>query len=229
MKSRKKPYRRNTTRVVGTVHTASGLLKASRLVPKSGIDTIEVRLDFVGRSPQLASVLSEFRLPILLTARHPREGGGGNMPASRRRELLLEHLPVAAMIDIELRSAESLGEILTSAGRRIEKVLSFHDFSRTPTPTVLRRKQREALQRGATICKIACYLRNAADLAKLLVFQAGATRSLATMGMGPLGKVSRLVLPLAGSCLVYGYIDRPQVAGQWPADQLARRLKDVTT
>jgi 3-dehydroquinate dehydratase-1 len=47
------------------------------------------------------------------------------------------------------------------------------------------------------------------------------------MGMGPLGKISRLLLPLAGSRLVYGYIHRPQVAGQWPAMLLAERLKEV--
>jgi 3-dehydroquinate dehydratase-1 len=47
------------------------------------------------------------------------------------------------------------------------------------------------------------------------------------MGMGPLGKVSRLVLPSAGSLLVYGYLDRPQVEGQWPAEEVARRLREV--
>ena len=47
------------------------------------------------------------------------------------------------------------------------------------------------------------------------------------MGMGPLGKVSRLVLPSVGSLLVYGYLDRPQVEGQWPAQEVARRLQEI--
>jgi 3-dehydroquinate dehydratase-1 len=47
------------------------------------------------------------------------------------------------------------------------------------------------------------------------------------MGMGPLGKVSRLVLAAAGSRLNYGYLDKPQVAGQWPALELARRLEEI--
>jgi 3-dehydroquinate dehydratase-1 len=45
--------------------------------------------------------------------------------------------------------------------------------------------------------------------------------------MGPLGKVSRLVLAAAGSRLNYGYLDKPQVAGQWPARELALRLGEV--
>jgi 3-dehydroquinate dehydratase-1 len=47
------------------------------------------------------------------------------------------------------------------------------------------------------------------------------------MGMGPLGKVSRLVLAAAGSRLNYGYLDKPQVPGQWPAPELVRRLEEV--
>jgi hypothetical protein len=49
------------------------------------------------------------------------------------------------------------------------------------------------------------------------------------MGMGDLGKVSRLVLPLAGARLVYGYLDRPQVEGQWPAAVLAARLAELSS
>ena len=47
------------------------------------------------------------------------------------------------------------------------------------------------------------------------------------MGMGPLGKVSRLVLAAAGSRLNYGYLDKPQVPGQWPALELVRRIEEV--
>jgi 3-dehydroquinate dehydratase-1 len=47
------------------------------------------------------------------------------------------------------------------------------------------------------------------------------------MGMGPLGKVSRLVLAAAGSRLNYGYLDKPQVKGQWPALELVRRIGEV--
>jgi 3-dehydroquinate dehydratase-1 len=45
--------------------------------------------------------------------------------------------------------------------------------------------------------------------------------------MGPLGRISRLVLAAAGSRLNYGYLDRPQVPGQWPAAELARRIGEV--
>ena len=75
---------------------------------------------------------------------------------------------------------------------------------------------------------MATTLRNANDLAALIELQAS-NGKLATMGMGSLGKVSRLVLPMAGAGLVYGYLDRPQVEGQWPADLLAARLSELAS
>ena len=45
--------------------------------------------------------------------------------------------------------------------------------------------------------------------------------------MGVLGKISRLLLPCAGSLLNYGYLDRPQVPGQWEATLLKERIAEV--
>ena len=49
---------------------------------------------------------------------------------------------------------------------------------------------------------------------------------LAVMGMGAFGKVSRLALGKSGSVLNYGYLDKPQVSGQWPAALLKERLRE---
>jgi len=230
MPLRKKRVRSASTRIVGTVHTVAGLRKAARLRSGGGVDAVEVRLDCLAGSRGLtADGLRDIRLPILLTARHPREGGVGCLSTGRRRELLEEYLPFASWVDVEMRSASELAGVLRSArGRRAMKILSFHDFNRTPGPAKLARLPREAARFGADVCKIAVQLRSVADLARLLLLQARAKGSLATMGMGPLGKVSRLVLPLAGSCLAYGFIDRAQVAGQWPAALLAQRLREVS-
>jgi 3-dehydroquinate dehydratase-1 len=117
--------------------------------------------------------------------------------------------------------------VLASAKRhRVRLILSFHDFKKTPSLAVLRRKIRQALRWGAAVVKIATVLGSPRDLTALLTLQDG-SGTLATMGMGPLGKVSRLVLPMAGARLVYGYLDRPQVEGQWPAEMLSARLAEL--
>jgi len=45
-----------------------------------------------------------------------------------------------------------------------------------------------------------------------------------TMGMGPAGRFSRLVLSGFGAPLCYGWLGKPQVPGQWPALELAGLL-----
>ena len=49
------------------------------------------------------------------------------------------------------------------------------------------------------------------------------------MGMGRLGKISRLLLAQAGSVLNYGYLDQPNASGQWEATLLKKRLAELGT
>ena len=45
-----------------------------------------------------------------------------------------------------------------------------------------------------------------------------------TLAMGPMGPLSRLVLPAAGSLLTYGHVGAPTAAGQLPVRELAALL-----
>jgi 3-dehydroquinate dehydratase-1 len=227
MNPKTKP-RRPSTFVVATAHTAKGLSEAAVLRPGQ-VGFVEVRLDaLAAEAHELDKALGLIRVPILLTARHPSEGGAGSLTMARRRTLLEQHLPQAAAVDVELRSASVLAGLLEQAPKgKVMRVVSFHDFRRTPNLSRLREVVRKSLRAGADIVKIATHLCGTRDLAVLLLLQGGAKVPLATMGMGPLGKVSRLVLAAAGSRLNYGYLDKPQVKGQWPALELVRRIGEV--
>jgi len=45
--------------------------------------------------------------------------------------------------------------------------------------------------------------------------------------MGIFGKISRLVLAQAGSCLNYGYLGTPNASGQWPVALLKARIAEL--
>jgi 3-dehydroquinate dehydratase I len=224
----KKNPRRAASLVVATAHTGKGLRQAGRLRP-GDVGFIEVRLDELGSDePRLKAGLESIRVPVLLTARHPAEGGGMRLSLAERRSLLQEFLLKASAVDVELRSVALMPAVLEIARRRkIKRVLSFHDFRGTPSLPRLREVVRRGTRAGADVVKIATHLRSANDLAVLLLLQSTTKVPLATMGMGPLGKVSRLVLAAAGSRLNYGYLDKPQVSGQWPALELVERLEEV--
>ena len=215
-------------RVVAAAHTSAGVRLAQGLGARD-CGYVEVRLDAwsAGRGLK-AEDIQRIGPPVLLTARHPAEGGMGSLSSSRRRACLEEYLTLARAVDIELRSVPSMARLMEAATRRrVRKVISFHDFRGTPSLMRLREVLRRSQSAGADIVKIATHIGSVRDLGVLLQLQASARAPLATMGMGPLGKVSRLVLAAAGSRLNYGYLDKPQVPGQWPALELVRRLGEV--
>ena len=170
--------------------------------------------------------LAKAKVPVLLTVRHPAEGGIGNLPTATRRHLFAEFLPHAALVDVELRSIAVLRPVIEEAKKRgIAVVVSDHHFQRTPTLAQMRERRKRAVAAGADIFKLATLTDDAASLARLIDFAStGKARSLAVMGMGKLGQVSRLVLACAGSVLNYGYLDRPNASGQWEARELKRLL-----
>jgi len=228
MKQKQMLFRRPA--VVATVGSSAAWRAAQALRAGDGIDLVELRLDaFCPRSAPPAGEVLRGRRPLILTARHPSEGGIGSRTAAERRKLLSDNLPGAFAVDVELRSVNSLRSVLEEAARNgMVRIISCHDFRATPRLEVLRAAVAGARRAGAEVVKIATLLRGAGDLATLLALQASTRTPLATMGMGPLGRVSRLVLAAAGSCLNYGYLDRPQAPGQWPAAELARRIKEVS-
>lgn len=225
------PKRISVTRgsVVATAHTPGGVRAAVRLRP-GAVDLVEFRLDcLAGHDRMIAEALAEMRIPVLLTARHPAEGGAGSWNDKEREAMIRQFLPTAAAIDVELRAVKQRRELLKEAARAgILRIVSFHDFKSTPSLVRLRRIAGSAIRAGADVVKIAATLRGPNDLAALLSLLSGKSRAgMALMGMGPLGKVSRLTLGAAGSCLNYGFLDKPQVEGQWPALELAERLREI--
>jgi len=213
--------------VVGTIHTSGGLQAAARLSVKQ-LDMVEIRVDQLGRLPSPAR-LEKISLPKLITARDPREGGEGALDLRQREALYLAALPFAALIDLELRSFHGLRAVRReAASARIGVVASYHDFSRCPSPKRLRELLDKARGEGAAVFKVAAQLPRASDVGALLELLEHANGfPVAVMGMGPFGRASRLLLAAAGSCLVYGWLHRPQVPGQFPALLLRERLQEV--
>src|SRR3954465_10857666 len=94
--SRRKP------RIVGVIANASELRRATRM--SAPPDLFELRLDALVNERQLEKKARNLPAPLIITARHPAEGGEHNLHVTKRRDLLLRFLPLAQYVDIELRS-----------------------------------------------------------------------------------------------------------------------------
>jgi 3-dehydroquinate dehydratase-1 len=169
-------------------------------------------------------------IPLLFTARRQDEGGARALSAAARMALLNAALDQAAWIDLEVASIGEMDELLQDlAKRKIPWLASFHDFNKLPDRAVLEDAAKRALDAGASVFKAAVTLHHPADLACLAEFQlADHGLPVATMGMGPMAAVSRLLCAQCGSVLNYGHLGKTATApGQWHAALLKQMLASL--
>jgi 3-dehydroquinate dehydratase-1 len=221
--------RSQTALVVGTIHSPGALKKALALKP-TDVDLLELRVDAFADCPEkLLRAIPGLPVPLLLTVRHPKEGGAAQLSTVQRRHLLRQFLPLVQWVDVEVRSVELLKEEIAHAtAMGVRLIVSDHHFRSLPSQERL--AEREALARGAgaELFKLAATVRTPLELERLFAFlNRGKAGSLSVMGMGELGQVSRLLFGRCGSVLNYGYLDQPQVPGQWEASLLKRRLQEL--
>jgi 3-dehydroquinate dehydratase-1 len=222
-RSRARPFSR--LRVVGVIASRADLNCAMRM--RRPPDVFEVRLDSLARDVRKwENKLPRLRAPLIVTARHPQEGGSNNLSLRERRDLLTRSLPYATYLDVELRSAFSLRSLLKLAEhKKVRGIISFHNFKSTPPVRILLAKARAAKKQGANIFKVATRTDTPVQLARLLSFITNKNIDIpvSAMGIGKLGAISRVLLARAGSALVYASIStRANVEGQLSLEQFRR-------
>ena len=227
---------RHGPRVVGVIMSRTDLEFAIRM--RKPPDLFELRLDhLVPIIDEVENKLSRLRLPLIITARHPQEGGANKLSLRQRRDLLSRFLPYALYIDVELRSAAAVPSLFELAQKKnVRRIISFHDLKATPKLSHLHIKARKAKSLGADIFKAVTRTDTPAQLARLLDFFTKKDVDLATgrvslaavtglavsaMGIGKLGAISRVLLAYRGSALVYGSIAASSdLEGQMSLQQL---------
>jgi 3-dehydroquinate dehydratase I len=219
-------------RVVGVITSAAELEFAIRMHEPP--DFFELRLDRLVRPPsrgsgaagvmdRLESKISRLRASLIITARHPMEGGANRLSALQRHNLLTRFLSRARYIDVELRSAPAFRSLLRLARKqKVRRIVSVHHLKSTPTPNQLRDKARAAKRYGADIFKVVTRTDTPAQLTRLIDFVAAKDVDIAVsaMGIGKLGAASRVLLACCGSALVYVSLGRSNVEGQISLEQL---------
>ncbi len=217
--------------IVGAVHSLSSIRSAQRL--KAGtVDFLELRVDhFATAITPLFDAAPLFRSPLIITVRHPAEGGKHRLGVVRRRELYTQFLQWAAVIDVELRSMAALSGVVQAArAQGVSVIVSFHDFHATPSAARLHDIVRRAADAGADVIKIATRADTCAELHRLLKLLTVKTpRPLSVMAMGRFGKVSRLLFAQAGSVLNYGYLGTANASGQWSVREFRQHLAELTS
>ena len=206
--------------LVGVIASIDELRLATRM--RAPPDLFELRLDHL---PNLReSQLLKLRRPLIITARHPAEGG--KKLRTGRCDLLLKFLLQAKFVDIELRSLRELREVWDQARRLgVGRICSFHDFEGTPQPAVLHKKMLCARKADADVFKVVTRADTLRDLLTLFEFLWSELSSmrLCVMAMGKFGPISRLFFRDAGSSFIYAPLRHPLHHGQLTFQELRRQ------
>jgi 3-dehydroquinate dehydratase-1 len=208
------------TRIVASL----GRNALSDLPAASQADLMELRLDLMESDPLsiLKEVKKVVRAPIIATVRWQAEGGEFKGSEGERLEQLIRASAFADYIDVELRCG-LLGKLREMVDRPI--IASYHDFTCTPTLEEMRSIVEEMWNRGAEIAKIAATPLRMQDNLEILQLLLEADMPLCAIAMGRLGRHLRVVAPLYGSVLTYGYVSHPTAPGQMSVFQLKQALE----
>ena len=176
---------------------------------ESHADVIEIRLDSLSQ-PEIEPFVKNLTKPLLFTNRPEWEGGAFKGPEAVRIGLLLEAVRHdCALVDLELKTAPELrGELLDAMLKHPQTglIISWHDFSGTPSSDELGEILQEQMESGAHIGKIVTTANDYMDVLRILNLQASAAENnfpLIAFCMGPIGRISRLATTKLGGYMTY--------------------------
>lgn len=217
-----------------------GIISSNRSIPflqgdpAPGCELVELRLDRMNAAgdPQwveTARTVARSGYPVIATLRWEAEGGAWKAPDTARAPLLRKAMEVCAAVDVELQSVlcDEMAVLAKEQGKAL--IVSYHDFEHTPPLDTLRSVVRRAALNAQVIVKIAVQV-NATDDIRILeeLLSEPAPAPLCLIGMGEMGRATRIDFPRHGSCLAYGHLDGSTAPGQWSCAELAEKLKSCS-
>ncbi|MCZ7400020.1 MAG: type I 3-dehydroquinate dehydratase [Candidatus Methanoperedens sp.] len=201
-------------------------LDSSKKAKKLGADILEVRIDLLDMDALMAlSKIKKLDLPVIITNRMKQERGAWDGSEDERIHTLLSLLHLADAVDIEL-CAQKRDDVVKKAkteGKTV--IISTHDFRNTPELAVMVGIINESFEAGADIAKLAVMPQTLLDVLRLLEVTLHSGGKVCTIAMGNIGRHSRIVAPIYGSVMTYGYVDKPTAPGQLRVDELKSILK----
>jgi len=198
-------------------------------------DVIEIRLDSLSQ-PDVAPFMKNLVKPLLFTNRPTWEGGAFKGSEGERIALLLKAIESdCALVDLELKTTHELrAELLDVFLEHPQTglVISWHDFSGTPSSDELSDILQQQIESGAHIGKIITTANDYMDVLRVLNLQAIAKENnfpLIAFCMGQIGMISRLATLKLGGYMTYASPDGGDetAPGQMPVSLISEMLEKL--
>ena len=192
--------------------TSAEMMALAQSAAVQQADVLEIRLDSLA-VPTIAPFIGTLSTPLLFTNRAAWEGGSFSGSEIDRINLLQQAIEAgAAYVDIELKTDSGLREALLkqAAAQGTQTIVSWHNFSSTPSPQALRVILQEQYRSQASIGKIVTMAQSFQDVLRVLDLQAEAAEiglPLIAFCMGQVGVISRVASLGLGGYMTYAAAD----------------------
>jgi 3-dehydroquinate dehydratase-1/3-dehydroquinate dehydratase/shikimate dehydrogenase len=198
-------------------------------------DIIEIRLDTL-KQPAIDPFIAGLSKPLLFTNRPDWEGGNYKAEEAERVSFLQEAiLAGAAFVDIEVKTSHSLKQMLFKAidTTKTKLIISWHDFSGTPSSQELSDILHQQRASGAHVGKIVTMAEDYQDVLRVLNLQTEAAEHdfpLIAFCMGKAGMISRMATLKLGGFMTYAAPDTGNAAapGQLPVSFVRQTITRLT-
>lgn len=191
-----------------------------------GADILELRIDLLDSDAHLAlQDIKKTGLPVIITNRMKQEGGAWKGSEDERIRTLISFLPMADAVDIELcaKDRDAVVKKARDAGKTV--IISTHDFQKTPGNDIMKGIISKSFAAGADIAKLAVMPNSLADVLRLFDVTLQTEREVCVIAIGETGRHSRVIAPLYGSVMTYGYVEKATAPGQLRVDELKQVMK----
>lgn len=184
------------------------------------IDMVELRLDYINdiRTSDVEAIIKEKTIPVIATCRPEREGGEFTGAEADRIALLEKAAELGAeYVDIE---HDAIDKFSRKSGAK--PIVSYHNFSETPSESELRELYNKLSGSGADIVKIVTLARKITDNLRIFKLFEQASKPIIALCMGELGQISRILAPKYGSFLTFASLSegKESAPGQLSASEL---------
>jgi 3-dehydroquinate dehydratase I len=176
------------------------------------VELAEIRLDLTKSSSE--DIVEIFKHPVSKIATCRFENTGLEV---QKQKLFLAIESGAKFVDVEIETPKEQREEIIDHARKYscKVIISYHNYKETPGLKELFQIADECYKSGADIAKVASMVNSTADNARLMALYS-IDKPLVSIGMGELGKVSRLVSVLLGAEFTFAAPDtgKPTAPGQ---------------
>lgn len=169
---------------------------------KRGAELLELRLDYLARTPDFKRLLTGRPCPLIATVRRPEDGGrwAGTEEA---RQTLIRHAVVSGFdwVDIETDIADKIRRF-----KDVKRIVSYHNLREVPND--LEKIYETMCNQDPDVVKVCVTAQQPADNLRVLNLLKDPPKPTVAFCMGDLGFFSRILSAKFGSPFTYGAFNK---------------------